>query len=166
MSEIPELFLRIRARHGHYCSMSTLGGRLGQAAMRALSGEGADLTARYLVETCAVDGVAVATGCLPEERRLSVCSAGSHCLELWDRAAGSGVRAELTEAALARAADCRRLQDEGAETAAASALAALRNAPEEELVRLTPLVQRGDTQAESVGVCSSGGSTVAEPTVR
>jgi len=142
VSEIPVLFQQIRVRHGHYCPMSTLGGRLGLAALEALDGSCGTYEARYRIDTCAADGIALATGCLPEEGRLSVRNEGRHCLELWDAATGRGVRAELTAAALERAAACRRLQEAGADSAAADALAALRGAPTEELVWLTPLSQR------------------------
>lgn len=127
--------------------MSTLGGRLGQAALQALSGDGGILSACYRIDTCAADGIALATGCLPEEGRLSVRNEGRHCLYLWDDAAGRGVCAELTDAALERAAACRRLQDEGPESAAAEALAALRSDPVMELVRITPLAQRWSEHA-------------------
>ena len=127
----PDLFLRIHARHGHYCPMSTLGGRLGVAALAALGeGRGA-LTATYRIETCAADGIAVATGCAPEVR-----SEGRHCLEL-RRADGSGVAAELTPAALEEAARCRKRLDAGEE--ADAVLALLRSAPAAELIAVTPL---------------------------
>jgi len=126
-----DLFHRIRARHGHYCAMSTLGGRLGLAALDAM-GEGAGtLTATYLIETCAADGIAEATGCLPEVR-----VGGRHRLELRG-ADGSGVAAELTAAALEEAAACRKRLDAGED--ADSVLAGLRTAPIKELMTLTPL---------------------------
>lgn len=139
MSEISPLFLQIRARHGHYCPMSTLGARLGEAAVQALGGAGDRLTARYLIGTCAVDGVALATGCLPEAGRMVVDNRGRHCLELWDAGTGQGVQAELTAVALERAAQCRTFQEQGAVAAAEMALAALRSDPLQELVTLAPL---------------------------
>lgn len=138
-----DLFLRIRARHGHYCPMSTLGGRLGQAALEALGGAAGGLTAVYRIDTCAADGIALATGCLPEEGRLTVRKDGRHCLELCC-AEGRGVRAELTAAALQQAAACRRRLDAGED--AELVLAGLRNAPADELVMLSPL-GAGDVDA-------------------
>ena len=136
MNDFADIFLHIRARHGHYCAMSTLGGRLGLAALAAL-GEGADgLTATYRIETCAADGIALATGCLPEEGRLTVCNEGRHRLEL-RTVDGRGVAAELTPAALEAAARCRKRLDAGEE--AGVVLAALRNAPVAELITVTPL---------------------------
>lgn len=136
MSRDTDLFLRICARHGHYCAMSTLGGRLGGAAVQAL-GEGAgELTATYCIDTCAADGIAVATGCLQEDGRLIVRNEGRHRLELrW--VGGNGVAAELTVAALERAAECRRRLDAGED--ADMVLAGLRLDPVEALIAVTPL---------------------------
>ena len=131
-----DLFLRIRARHGHYCSMSTLGGRLGEAALSALGAVGGELHAIYHIDTCAADGIAVATGCLPEEGRLTVNNVGRHRLELWGTA-GRGVRAELTAMALERAAACRKRLDAGGD--ADEVLAVLRSAPADELIALMSL---------------------------
>ncbi len=132
MAEIPELFLRIRQRHGHYCPMSTLGARLAEAALLALGDGQEGLRACYQMETCAVDGIALVTGCLPEEGRLEVDPQGRHRLLLTD-SGGTQVAAELTPAALERAAACRRLLDAG-DPAAEAALADLRQAPLAELV--------------------------------
>lgn len=73
-----ELFAEIWRRHGHRCPMSTLGGRLGHAVHRRLGG--ADLRVRYRIATCAVDGIAVATGCTPIEGTLVVVEEGLHQL--------------------------------------------------------------------------------------
>jgi formylmethanofuran dehydrogenase subunit E len=137
----PELFLRIRARHGHYCPMSTLGGRLGMAALQALGEGTGEMTATYFIDTCAADGVAMATGCLQEEGRLTVRNEGCHRLELC-AADGRGVAAELTATALEQAAACRRQLDAGED--ADTVLAPLRAAPLEALLILTPLPGGGD----------------------
>ena len=134
MPAIPELFLRIHDRHGHYCPMSTLGARLGLAAMQALGATSAELRAWYHIETCAIDGIALTTGCLPEEGRLTVLAEGRHRLRLQDDC-GHGVYAELTAGALERAAACRRLLDAG-DPAAEAALAALRSDPLAALVQV------------------------------
>ena len=141
MTESSDLFLRIRARHGHYCPMSTLGGRLGAAALQALGEPVGVLRGCYHMDTCAIDGIAVATGCLPEEGRLTVHPDGRHRLEL-RTAAGRGVCAELTATALERAAVCRRLLDDGGD--ADAVLAGLRTGPVGELMALTVLVEGGD----------------------
>jgi len=131
-----DLFLRIRARHGHYCPMSTLGGRLGEAALGALGGVSGELHAHYYIDTCAADGIAVATGCLPEDGRLTMRPDGLHRLDLRGED-GVGVRAELTPTALERAAACRKQMDNGED--ADEVLAALRTSPAAELIKLTQL---------------------------
>jgi formylmethanofuran dehydrogenase subunit E len=136
MTEGSDLFLQIGARHGHYCAMSTLGGRLGTAALAALGVEAEELTATYFIDTCAADGIAVATGCVP-----AVKAEGRHRLELRS-ADGRGVAAELTAAALERAAACRKQLDAGEDTDAV--LAALRAGPADELITLTPLAGEGN----------------------
>lgn len=145
MPAIPELFLRIHARHGHYCPMSTLGARLGLAAIQALGETAAGLRGWYQIETCALDGIALTTGCLPEEGRLTVLAEGRHRLRLQDDS-GHGVCAELTATALERAAACRRLLD-AADPAAEVALAALRSDPVEELVWVYPLAKEPASNA-------------------
>ena len=141
MTDLSDLFLRIRARHGHYCPMSTLGGRLGAAALSALGAVSGELTACYHIDTCAADGIAVATGCLPEDGRLTMRPDGLHRLDLWG-ANGLGVRAELTATALERAAACRKLLDDGGD--ADEVLAALRSGPADELIVLLPLAGEGN----------------------
>ncbi len=131
----PDLFRRIHARHGHYCPMSTLGGRLGAAALAALGGESGALTAIYYIDTCAVDGIFEATGCVPTVR-----AEGHHRLELRG-ASGHGVAAELTVAALEQAAACRRRLDAG--EVADEVLAPLRCAPVEDLMTITVLAGEG-----------------------
>lgn len=131
MTHSSDLFLRIRARHGHYCAMSTLGGRLGTAALAALGRECAELSAIYFIETCAADGIAEATGCATEVR-----NEGRHRLELLT-VDGRGVAAELTPAALEEAARCRKRLDAGEE--ADEVLAYVRTAPVAELITITPL---------------------------
>ena len=121
--------------------MSTLGGRLGAAALRALGEPAGELTACYHIDTCAVDGIAVATGCLPETGRLTLHPDGRHRLEL-RTAAGRGVGAELTEAALERAAACRRLLDQGGD--ADTVLSELRTGPAAEVLVLIPLAEHAD----------------------
>lgn len=120
--------------------MSTLGGRLGMAALSALGDADEELTASYHIDTCAADGIAVATGCLQEDGRLAVSNNGCHRLEL-RCGDGCGVAAELTATALERAAVCRRQLDEGADPDVV--LAALRTAPVAELMTLTALTDEG-----------------------
>lgn len=101
------LFDEIRRLHGHYCPMSTLGGRLGFAARARLSASGA-LCAEYFIATCAADGVSVATGCDLADGSLRVTNRGRHALWLTDQS-GRGVFAELSDRTLATAGEYRAL---------------------------------------------------------
>lgn len=106
MLEPPELFARIYARHGHRCPMSTLGGRLGLAAISWLDAD-SELSATYSNRTCATDGIAEATGCSEELGTLVVNNDGRHALTL--RSAQTSVQVELTAAALQMAGQYRSL---------------------------------------------------------
>lgn len=112
MSEAPEIFARIYARHGHRCPMSTLGGRLGMAALQALGDPHVELRATYGNRTCALDGVAEITGCSEANGRLVVQSAGRNALTL--TSPERSVAVELTPVALEMAgryrALCNRLE--------------------------------------------------------
>ncbi len=103
----PEMFARIYTRHGHRCPMSTLGGRLGLAAMKWLPESSDDLHATYSNRTCAIDGIAEATGCSEEQGSLIVKSDGRHALTL--KGSTSSVEVELTEKALEMAGRYRSL---------------------------------------------------------
>jgi formylmethanofuran dehydrogenase subunit E len=78
----PEIFIRIYARHGHRCPMSTLGGRLGLAALKGLGDCDGELQAVYSHRTCATDGIAETTGCTEEKGSLIVKNDGRHALAL------------------------------------------------------------------------------------
>ncbi len=102
-----ELFDEIARRHGHRCPMSTLGGRLGFAARRRLPGNG-QLHAQYLLRTCALDGIAAATGCSEQLGTLRVRESDRHALVLRDLRTEAFVMVELTARALALAGEYRR----------------------------------------------------------
>ena len=109
----PVVFQRIYERHGHRCPMSTLGGRLGMAAVKCLDDEsGAIQVAVYGSRTCALDGVAETTGCAEDAGTLTVKGDGRHALLL--KAEKGAVDVELTETALEMAgryrALCNRLE--------------------------------------------------------
>jgi len=108
MPEVPEIFARIYARHGHRCPMSTLGGRLGMAAVKSLDDEcGSIQSAVYGSQTCALDGIAETTGCSEETGALTVKGDGRHALLL--KAEQGTVEVELTEEALTMAGQYRSL---------------------------------------------------------
>lgn len=105
----PNLFEEIYRRHGHRCPMSTLGGRMGYAALRRLpaAGQGAELRAVCYARTCAVDGIAHATGCSEADGTLVIDDRRRHALILTDRRSGRRVEIVLSEAALAMAGEYR-----------------------------------------------------------
>lgn len=108
MIKAPEIFARIYEKHGHRCPMSTLGGRLGLAAL-AQSHPGNEIVrAVYHVRTCAVDGIVLTTGCEEESGSLTVTTEGRHVLEIFDPA-GNAVELSLNENAMRIAGDYRRL---------------------------------------------------------
>ncbi len=111
MADLPplSLFDEIRRVHGHYCPMSTLGGRMGFAARRRLAP--GRLQARYLLRTCAVEGVAVATGCREEDGTLEVREGGRHALIATEIASGCRLEVALRRETLDLAWDYRRLDE-------------------------------------------------------
>lgn len=113
-SSVPtlETFEAIWLRHGHRCPMSTLGGRLGHAARRRLPNEdGVSLRAIYRINTCAVDGIAVTTGCSESAGTLTIEDRGRHQLMLYDANSGSAVEVEIRPETLAMSAVYRRFDD-------------------------------------------------------
>ncbi|MEW6487249.1 MAG: formylmethanofuran dehydrogenase subunit E family protein [Thermodesulfobacteriota bacterium] len=99
----PGFFQALARLHGHRCPMSILGAHLGLAARAALgAGPGQRLTAVYRHQTCALDGIQLATGCTAGNGNLQVHRRGEHRLLLCREGSASGVEAELTEHALAR----------------------------------------------------------------
>lgn len=88
--------------------MSTLGGRLGMAAMKWL-GSSSDkiMQAVYGSRTCALDGIAETTGCNESSGTLTVLSEGRHALTL--KTKQESVEVELTENALELAGRYRSL---------------------------------------------------------
>ncbi len=143
----PDFFAALERLHGHRCPMSVLGGRLGSAALRRLAAPpGSRLAARYHHQTCALDGIQLATGCTLGNGNLEVHPAGQHRLSLRTEAGDRSVTLELTAAALERGrayGELRRRaqalppdspERRAAETALEALLQALQCAPEAELV--------------------------------
>ncbi|PLY05730.1 MAG: hypothetical protein C0624_04730 [Desulfuromonas sp.] len=111
MQQPPEIFQQIYARHGHRCPMSTLGGRMGLAAMKALGPQPAErLEAHYAHDTCAIDGIELTTGCSRANKRLTVAQTGAHVLSL--NVGAHGVVVTLRDAALAIAWRYRKVDEE------------------------------------------------------
>jgi len=91
--------------------MSTLGGRLGLAALAALDvPPGGGLRAVFEHDTCAIDGIVEATGCSPEAGTLAIETLGNHVLRLACDAVS--VRVQLLPQALEIAWRYRVLDDE------------------------------------------------------
>ncbi len=92
--------------------MSTLGGRLGLAAVALLGDSSGERQAVYGNRTCALDGITEATGCREDAGSLVVTNAGRHALIL--SAGQTSVEVELTAEAIAMAgvyrALCNRLE--------------------------------------------------------
>jgi formylmethanofuran dehydrogenase subunit E len=107
MLEAPEIFAQIYARHGHRCPMSTLGGRLGLAAIKIADDCTATLQLTYCNRTCALDGIAVVTGCSEEAATLKVKNDGRHALTV--KMADKLFELELTAAAMQIAGRYRSL---------------------------------------------------------
>ena len=103
----PDFFARIYTRLGHRCPMSTLGGCLGLSAMKWLGDGVVKLQAVYSNRTCAMDGIAEATGCSEENGSLVLKSDGRHALILTSPRAS--VEVELTAEALEMAGRYRSL---------------------------------------------------------
>jgi formylmethanofuran dehydrogenase subunit E len=104
-----EMFTDIRQHHGHYCPMSTLGGRMGWAARQRLSADGVegDFRATVYARTCALDGISRTTGCDESFGTLVIKMTGEHRLDLIN-SNGIGISVVLTDVALQAAWDYRQ----------------------------------------------------------
>ena len=124
------VYQELALRHGHYCPMSTLGVRLGEAAL-SLMGDGVESEWNfcYLAQTCAVDGLRLMLEGEVPEAALQVLNRGEHRLECRD-SRGRQVLLELSGPAVALAAGYRHLS-EGDQ---AQRLEWLRDAPREQLI--------------------------------
>ncbi|MBI5017009.1 MAG: formylmethanofuran dehydrogenase subunit E family protein [Deltaproteobacteria bacterium] len=98
----PSFWQALLRLHGHRCPMSILGARLGLAALDVLGPEraGRRLSARYLHQTCALDGIQLATSCTLGNGNLQVEAKGEHRLLLWDPETREQARVRLTAEAL------------------------------------------------------------------
>ncbi len=94
--------------HGHRCPMSTMGARLGIAAMAALGVTKADqfkVEGRYLAKNCALDGIQFTTGCTMGNGNLSFEDSGKPSFTLRMRDGSRSVTVSAAEGALARFAE-------------------------------------------------------------
>lgn len=98
-------FKRLYEFHGHRCPMSTLGARLGLAAMSALGVTKADqfrVRGIYRSKNCALDGIQFVTGCTLGNGNLDYEEAGTASFSLVWRDGGGGATAAVSGEALER----------------------------------------------------------------
>ena len=102
MPSDPAFWESLHRLHGHRCPMSLLGARLALAAREALGPQppAVHFSARYRHQTCALDGIQLATSCTPGNNNLEIDPVGEHHLTLWVQETGTTVCARLTDKAL------------------------------------------------------------------
>src|SRR5512135_2239517 len=91
--------------HGHRCPMSTMGARLGLAAMAALGVTKADqfkVEGRFLARNCALDGIQYTTGCTLGNGNLTFEDSGMPSFTLRMRDGSRSATAAPSEGALMR----------------------------------------------------------------
>jgi formylmethanofuran dehydrogenase subunit E len=101
--------------HGHRCPMSTMGARLGAAAMDALGVTKADqfkVRGVYRSRNCALDGVQFVTGCTLGNSNLELEDKGLASFTLFWRETRGAVTAAVSKAALARFAGHKKRKAE------------------------------------------------------
>jgi len=91
--------------HGHRCPMSTMGARIGIAAMAALEVTKADqfqVEGYFHARNCALDGIQFTTGCTLGNGNLDFEDGGRVAFTLKRRDGRGGVSVSVSESALAR----------------------------------------------------------------
>lgn len=121
-----DLFRDLVRLHGHYCPMSTLGVRIGWAALQHKVG--GILDAVYFIRTCAVDGIQMVL----KERDLRMTEREQHQLLLRDD--GGWLTIALRKEALQIAASYRQLSEPAMQDAV---LQQLRTSDEDRLLHVT-----------------------------
>jgi len=134
--------------HGHKCPMSTLGARLALAAMHGLGVGKADqfkIKAHYLSANCGLDGVQYVSGCTLGNGNLSFEDSGRAELRISMRDGSRSVAVTVTEEAIGRFGEHRKLRLEVDEASAAGMeeerLSTLRRELESRFRALTEWVQ-------------------------
>ena len=98
-------FEGLYAFHGHRCPMSSMGARLGAAAMSALGATKADqfrIEAVFRAKNCAIDGIQFMTGCTFGNGNIVYEDSGFACLILRKRDGSRSVTVSISDTALTR----------------------------------------------------------------
>jgi len=101
--------------HGHRCPMSTMGARLGIAALAGLGVSKSDqfrVEGRYFARNCALDGIQYTTGCTLGNGNLAFEDAGRFSFVLKMRDGARGVAVDVSQGAMARLAAHKALKAE------------------------------------------------------
>jgi len=101
------------AFHGHRCPMSTMGARLGAAAMSALGVTKADqfrVEAVFFSKNCALDGIRFMTGCTFGNGNIAYEDSGRAVLTLRYRDGSRSTAVSVSDAALSRLSGHKELK--------------------------------------------------------
>lgn len=112
---MPTDFKGLYEFHGHKCPMSTMGARLGSAAMTALGVTKADqfqIKGVYKARNCALDGIQYVTGCTLGNGNLEFTETGVPSLVLARRDGRKSVTVSASEGAMERFAGHKKLRAE------------------------------------------------------
>jgi formylmethanofuran dehydrogenase subunit E len=99
--------------HGHRCPMSTMGARLGAAAMAALGATKADqfrIEAVFHSKNCALDGIQFVTGCTLGNGNLAYDETGKASLALKKRDGSRAITVSASDTALKRLSGHKELK--------------------------------------------------------
>ena len=103
----------LHAFHGHRCPMSTMGARLGAAAMSALGVTKADqfrIEALFHSKNCALDGIQFVTGCTFGNGNIAYEESGRASLTLRKRDGTRSTTVSVSDAALTRLSGHKELK--------------------------------------------------------
>jgi len=171
--------------HGHRCWASTMGVRVGLAAMRALNVERSEAKSLHaFVEIgdhhgamCFADGVQYATGCTFGKGNIEKHPKGKLGLTLVDKAGGRAVRARYKPTLQSRIKESRFMQKRAAgippteipEAEQWELVDLVWDAPAADVLVVEPVVDLDWTEPDEVvrfSICDGCGELVAEPYLR
>lgn len=171
--------------HGHRCWASTMGVRIGLAAMRALGVERSGAKSLHAIveigdhhgAMCFGDGVQYATGCTFGKGNIQKDPKGKLTLTLVDKASSRAVRVHYKPTLQSRIRESRFMQKRSAgippteipEAEQWELVNLVWEAPAEDVMEVGPVVDLEWSEAEEVvrfSVCEGCGELVAEPYLR